>query len=198
MKKMTLTTLFIVSTFVVLGQTEATTKDGKKVLLHENGTWEYIKEEKEEPEKTVEKTSKPTTSHDCNYNKKEIDEFTGDKKIVLEPQKIAKKKYYKLYAYLARVGDQRVVYLNYYRDMGCASYDSYAIFKFADGTTAKVKHGADTDCDDYPTFIALIDNVADELKSKKLEKIRLGMSDYYDDIEIEETDYFMKNIGCLE
>ena len=42
MKKPILTlTVLVISTFSLFAQTEATTKDGKKVILNEDGTWKY-------------------------------------------------------------------------------------------------------------------------------------------------------------
>ena len=40
-KTILILTVLVISTFSLFAQIEATTKDGKKVILNEDGTWKY-------------------------------------------------------------------------------------------------------------------------------------------------------------
>lgn len=61
MKKLFISILFIVSSISIAQSAIATTEDGKRVLLRDNNTWEYIDSN---PSKTV----NPSTSSRCNLS----------------------------------------------------------------------------------------------------------------------------------
>ena len=61
-------TLLTLTTVNVFSQVEATTTDGLKVILNENGTWEYIENDK---------VTKPESEYDCSdLISTEIDKVT--------------------------------------------------------------------------------------------------------------------------
>src|SRR5690554_2707900 len=72
MKKQLLFLLaFTMSLTSAYAQIEVTTKDGKQVLLNENGTWEYVKSESDTTEKSAE-------SNDCStYVSTKTDKVIG-------------------------------------------------------------------------------------------------------------------------
>lgn len=58
---------FLLCSFYSFSQTEATTKDGRKVVLYKNGTWKYVKTSTTTP------SSVPAKSEDAQLKKEAVD-----------------------------------------------------------------------------------------------------------------------------
>ncbi len=196
MKKITITLImFFASIALTFGQNqEATTNDGKKVILKNDGTWEYtVKEEK------VEKTTSDVDLSDCKYWKNEVDEFTGDVKKYTKSQKIGKSKYSFLNMELRRFNDSYLIYARYTGDLGCVSSDSYIMIKLKNGETIKLINFGDIDCgDNAPMYFYLSKENFKKLLQSPVDKIRVRGTKYYSDIDMLKPNFFIDYLKCIK
>lgn len=218
MKKQILT-LFVCSLFsIAYSQTqEATTTEGKKIVLNNDGTWKY----KEEP--TLIETAKPTGN--CIYKTNEVDEFTKSKKLVLKEEDFIKytseelKKYYKNRDYLtcqvycAQVSELKVVYL-YWKILSKETYKTYGSIEKGTKFMVKLKNeqmiellfseydSGDTNYDyGYTTFssyIILNDEQFESLQSSEIDKIRMYWSKGYEDYPVVNSSVFINQLPCVK
>ena len=199
---------------IAISQIQTTTTDGKKVTLKEDGTWEYVIEQVQERQET--------TSFDksiCMFEKNEVDEFTGNKKITLKEEAIGKggiKGKSVLFAGYSRVGDFYYLQFRIYSDLGCVvESTSKVTLKFENGEVLDLLHIGKTDCGDYSRFLTVLippDSMGDDVwenaqrsiieqfKTLKVEKVRLQGSKYYSDYGIDGNgkNFLSKMIYCLE
>ena len=118
-----------------------------------------------------------------DLRKNVVDEFTGDIKKITEFYSVAEGVgTLKLSAF--HIGTLTGFYCYSTTDLGCCGTNSnYIIFKFSDNTTLKLdKDIADIDCSDGATSIYTLD--PSQIKGKTITKIRIQMSEYYDDLEV--------------
>lgn len=134
----------------------------------------------------------------CFYSKNEVDEFTGEIKKILKPKIIGKSKSNILKSSLALVENNYFISLTFSGDLGCVTDDSYIIIKFEDGSTQKLFNISDIDCKESPKFVTRINSVYKELEGKKIDKIRLGLSEKYADIIIDNKSFIIKSLQCLK
>ena len=189
---------------------ELKTSDGKIVILHDNGTWEY---------KIVEKLDISNIDVDCKYKKNEIDDFSGDKKlwtkaIKFGQTKLGHKTTFQLRANKSKDGNMIALAFDKFGDLGCMSQmRSNVKLKFSDGEMMELTHHSSTECRDGAEFMSIIygDSEAmqelamseedyEKLKTMKIEMIRIQGTEYYTDVTIDEDkqDYFIKYITCVE
>ncbi|MBL4656186.1 MAG: hypothetical protein JKY33_10240 [Bacteroidia bacterium] len=188
--KQLLTISLLLSFAIVFAQQEATTKDGKKVLLNEDGTWKYAS-------KKQKKKKKKDEIDFCKFKTNEIDEFTGKSNKYLSTVALCLITWNRVKANLAKMDGQYQLYLRYDSPLGCVSGDSYAILKFEDESTIRLNHAGDIDCGSYPTFIAIIDDDIEKLKSNKVIRLRLTYESH-EDFDVDQPDYFIESIKCLD
>lgn len=220
MKKIT-TTLFLVFAMVTLTfaqNQEATTADGKKVILKPDGTWEYVETETKEIET-------PTPNGDCSYRTNEVDEFTGKKKLVLNEQDFInytseelkkyykKKDYVKCQVYAAKVEETKVAYFYWtlqtkeaYKYFGSIARDSKIMVKFQDGETIELNFSksdvGDTKYDygytTYSSYVILDEESIKVLKTKPIEKVRMYWSKGYEDYPVSDANLFINQLLCID
>ena len=179
-------------------QVPATTDDGRKVILNEDGTWEYI-DNAEDEEITEEAEKECVCKYQFFINKK--DEFSGTANRRLKPVKIATSDRGKrLDAY---VGHQQTpesnvytLYLSFYENLGCMNNSSFAAIKFEDGSMLKLQHEGALDCASPMLFKADVSSHIDTFRRKKITTIRMQGTEYYSDIPLEKSDYFMDAFNC--
>ncbi|NQU67536.1 MAG: hypothetical protein HQ510_06305 [Candidatus Marinimicrobia bacterium] len=143
--------IFGISIFILslnlFSQTEATTKDGKKVILKDNGTWKYTR---------IDVVDEEVAAVSCDYSKNEIDEFTGDVLKVTKPILIGKFKRNKLYvAYQSKTdkyGKTISLIFSGFGDLKCDDENSSSIMlKFEDGEIVEL-NGYTENCGDNTEF----------------------------------------------
>ncbi len=119
----------------------------------------------------------------------EVDEFTDDVKKVTSSEVIGISKINnELTVSMARVGSIHAIYLSPSIDQGCAGgHTNNVIFLFTDGSKISLeKDLAKIDCDDYVTSIySLTENNLEKFQTIDLKKIRLSMSETYDDFTVD-------------
>ncbi len=195
MKKIT-TTLILVFAVVAItfGQDqEATTNNGKKVILKSDGTWVYAKEE------IIESPKSDVDLSDCKYWKNEVDEFTGDVKKYTKSQKIGKSKYSSLNMELRRFDDSYLIFARYTGDLGCVSSDSYIMIKLKNGETVKLINFGDIDCgENAPMYFDLSKENFNKLLQSPVDKIRVSGTEYYSDIDMLKPNFFIDYLKCIE
>lgn len=121
----------------------------------------------------------------CEYEKNQVDEFTGDKTVVTKTAILGDK----LTGYLEVLGGSTFLNLNYDGLLGCVNVESFIIIKFMDASTLNLMNLAKEDCGENPTLkVDLTSNIA-KLKIRDIEKIRISMSDGQADITIKQPDY---------
>ena len=194
MKKLTTTLIIIIASLTLtFGQNqEATTKDGKKVILKPDGTWEYTQEKIEKPNSNVDLS-------DCKYWKNEVDEFTGTVKKYTKSQIIGKSKYFYLNMELRRFDDSYLIYARYTGDLGCVSSDSYIMIKLKNGETIKLINFGKIDCgDNAQMYFDLSKENFNKLLQSPVDKIRVSGTEYYADIDMLKPNFFIDYLKCIE
>jgi hypothetical protein len=210
--------LLTITTSIAYSQTtEATTTEGKKVILKQDGTWEF----KDDSKSSVKKTFKS----DCIYRTNEVDEFTGTKKLVLEADNFVNytdeelkrffknKDYIACKAYTAKVNDLKVLY-TFWTIQTKTAFDTYGyitkgsqiIIKFVDGQTLDLKFASsdtgdsnyDRDYTTYSSYLLLDESAVELLQSSEVEKIRMYWSKGYEEYPVSNPRLFINQLPCLE
>lgn len=187
--------MLLASIALIYGQNqEATTNDGKKVILKNDGTWEYAAKEVK-----AEIIKSDVDLSDCKYWKNEVDEFTGDVKKYTKSQRIGKSKYYYLNMELRRFDDSYLIFARYTGDLGCVSSDSYIMVKLENGETIKLINFGDIDCgDNAPMYFDLSKENFNKLINSPVDKIRVSGTEYYADIDMLKPKFFIDYLKCIE
>ena len=116
-----------------------------------------------------------------NLFKNEVDEFTGEAKVITERYIVAKG-VGKLSMQVGRINDGYFMFVYSSTDLGCAGASgNYIILKFTDGTTLKLTDQSDVDCGDFSSSLFIFN--PSDFEGKTVEKIRLKKSEFYDDCE---------------
>jgi hypothetical protein len=121
---------------------------------------------------------------ECEYEKNEIDEFTGEKSVVTKVMKIGTN----LNMNASKLNGAILLKFQYIGLLGCSNIDSHIILKFMDGTTLKMANAAKEDCGENPFITADVTKLVSKLKVKNIEKIRVVYSDGQADIEVSQPD----------
>ena len=180
-------------------QTEATTKDGKKVILNENKTWEYAKTE----EKNTETKSE---IKDCNtYISIETDKVTGksttaSKKTLIISSDGGKTGFG---IFMMKISETVVLSIQAAGSGSCIDEDAKMNILFRDGTRLEVTNNGKFNCERKFTLylggqIGGTKNL-ELLKAKEIETMRVWTSKSYveKDFSSTESKQFMQTISCL-
>lgn len=168
-----------------------------------------------------------TVVSNCNFRTNEVDEFTGNTKMVLQQEKMVaytdsslikyyKKKshqYIELDVYCAKINDLYALYTywridseNSYKYFGSISSDSKIILKFTDGSTHEIKYAkydvGDANYDGkyttYSSYMVLSAEDLEILKSKEVEKIRMYWTKGYEDYPCMNGSVLVGQLKCLK
>jgi|DEB0MinimDraft_3_1074331.scaffolds.fasta_scaffold02335_5 hypothetical protein len=115
----------------------------------------------------------------------EVDDFTGDSKKATTFEQVGYNVTKLKFSFIS-INETRALFAYVTGgDLGCCgTSDSYIFFKFTDGTTMKVEDSGDIDCDETCQSLYIFNDIQWlSLTSKSVEKIRVGHSDLYDDID---------------
>jgi hypothetical protein len=129
----------------------------------------------------------------CNYKMNQIDEFTGKKEQWLTAETVCKG----IKIILAKIDS--VYLLGAYGDLGCVTSDSNLYLKFEDGTVLKLAHEFKADCNSYQVvlFCNISDDI-DDLKTKRIAKVRLTGTDRTFEGDFKNPEYIMTRLReCL-
>ncbi len=139
----------------------------------------------------------------CSYSQRcrikyiENDEFTKTTNIVMRREAISIK-YEMLRSRMIKSDSLYVLMLNYSRDIGCASSESYIILKLENGELLEFKHMSSVDCSESATFTTALNEHIDLLRKHDVIKIRYCLSNKYVDIPLTKDNYFIHQIKCLD
>ena len=191
MKKSILFICMFISTCVFSQSLKGISEEGKKVILHEDGTWEYDINVSNEISNNV---------SDCNYWKDEVDDFTGEVKKYTKSQLVGNSEESTLNIELRRFNKSYLMYVTYSGDLGCVSNSSWVMFKLLNGETVKLNDFiGDINCDDMNMFYSLTQENIDKLLKSPIEKIRVQGSENYSDIEkVKSPNFFINNFKCIK
>lgn len=193
---LTLVLLFLTS-IVLYGQTEATTKDGKKAILNNDGTWKYVEEKQ---------IKLPDNLEDCsNWIETTEDRVSGKKttgsKETLVISEDGGNSGLGIHWFLS--GKTAVLVVAAVGASGCIEAKSKINFLFKDGTRLELITNTEFNCDNRATTYFLGGfgkrSQLEELISKKIETMRVWTSksnveQNFDDIQAET---FMRTGKCI-
>jgi hypothetical protein len=200
MKKIT-TILFaiIVNLTFVFGQTqEATTTDGKKVILNSDGTWKYAEIKKD--------TAKPKTSDCSNWIETSTDKVSGTTTTGSISNLIVSTDGgttgFGIYMFNGSTGSL-VLIIQAVGAGSCIDEGAKINILFTDGTRLELASEGDFNCKGKATayFGGIFGKKKqlEELKTKKIQTMRVWTSDSYveKDFTVDNQDEFYYVINCL-
>jgi hypothetical protein len=124
-------------------------------------------------------SSKDNYDHiDCDYEKNEVDDFTGDKTTITKFKNLGEN----LSIQMQHINGKTFLNLQYIGVLGCANVESFVIFKFSDATTLKFMNLSKEDCGDNPILKIDLTNKMSIMKIRNIEKIRVTYSDGHADV----------------
>ena len=200
MKKTIFTISILVFTVLsTFAQTEATTNDGKKVILNDDGTWKYVE--------TIIEKQEPVNSSDCsNYISTEVDKVTGESIVGAKEMLIVSKDGGKngFGFYILKTDRGSIIFSIQAVGAGnCIDDDDKMNVLFRDGTRIELVNDADFNCDaKYTQYFGGVFGRKKELemfRTKEVETIRIWTSDGYveEDFNSEQSKQLLHTVDCL-
>ncbi|WP_406844412.1 hypothetical protein [Flavobacterium soyae] len=201
MKALLLTLLiFIFSNFKLIAQIEATTNDGKKIILNNDGTWKF----KESSTKKTNETD-ATTDNCSKYIVTQVDKMTGrsstsSKKILIVSKDGGKKGFG---IFLLKSDKSIILSIQAVGAGGCIDDDGKMNVLFRDGTRLELSNDGKFNCESkYTQYFGGGFAHEEELslfQTKEIETIRIWTSKSF--VEENFTDAqsieLMKSFNCL-
>ena len=203
MKKMMLTLgLAFIATLGLYAQTEATTKEGKKVILDEDGTWKYV----ETSSGDTNRTKDSTLNCDCsklvstNTDKVTGKSTIGSKNIILVLDNEGKTGFS---FYFLKSKNTLIFSTKAVGSGNCIDDDDKMLILFKDGTRTTIYNDADFNC--KAKFTIYFGGSFGKkkqlelLKTKEIETIRVWTSQSYvqRDLTPKQSKELMNTIKCL-
>lgn len=183
----------------MFGQIEATTKEGKKVLLNQDGTWKYVDNEATE-------RKLPDNPNDCsNWIETHEDKVSGNKTIAAKETLVISedggKTGFGIYWMLS--GKNPILSIQAVGAGSCIDEGAKINILFKDGTRAELINNSKFNCDGNATlyFLGVFGKrpQLEQLTSKKIETLRVWTSKSY--VEKNFDDYqaetFMRTGKCI-
>lgn len=140
-------------------------------------------------------------AQDCRYLYDQIDDFSGKRSLGLKPVRIATMDNgFFLRVDLNATGDIVFLHVPISEKYGCATYDSYIMFKLEDGTVLESRNFGKTDCGERPSLYFRLDaDMVEMLGNVPLSNIRLSTDrSLMDARKITHPTYFIENLKCLD
>ena len=201
MKKLTMTLLMVIMTMTsVFGQTqEATTNDGKKVILNFDGTWKYAETKKVSPASS--------NSSDCsNWISTETDKVSGTTSTVSKNTLIVStdggKKGFGILMMQSSKGGL-IISIKAVGAGSCIDEGAKINILFTDGSRLMLSNEGNFNCKGNSTIyfggVFGKKSQLEELKTKKIQTLRVWTSDSYieKDFSDDNQDEFYNVINCL-
>jgi hypothetical protein len=188
--------IFLLMTSCYLFSQEATTNDGKKVLLNSDGTWKYIE------------SSQNTTvvDSDCsNYIRTDTDKMTGKSSISSKSTLIISSDGGKngLGIYVMNIKESLALSIQAVGAGNCIDKGSTINILFRDGTKMQLSNANKFNCEGKTTlYFGGVFGKKDELKNlqtKEIETMRVWTSKSFveKDFTAEQSRELMQTINCL-
>lgn len=172
-------------------------------------------------------TSVDSVSYECKYSTNEIDDFTGNEKVVTKPQlfvahtdsslmkyyKRKKQQYLEIECYTGRVNDVKALYIyvtiqtkKAYEYYGALSSDSKVMFKMNNGDLVELKIASsdfgDTNYDygytTYSTYMMVDDSDIDSFINNSVDKVRVYWSKGYEDYDCDNPNLLKELFYCIK
>lgn len=121
----------------------------------------------------------------CEYEKNQVDEFTGDKTTITKSIVWAEN----LNIQVQHLNGKTFLDVQYLGALGCANVQSFVIIKFADASTLQLMNVAGEDCGENPTLKVELTDKISILKVRDIEKIRVSYSDGHVDLTVNDKKY---------
>lgn len=166
-------------------------------------------------------------TQECNYYKNEVDEFTGDTKIIMETEsfishtdssllkyyKRKKEQYLEVGVYVAKLNETYVLYFDAklqtkkaYDYYGVISKGSKIIMKLSDGSMTELiisksnfgKTDYDRGTTTYSSYCVLEESDISSLKSSNIDKVRIYWSKGYESYDCDSPGLLIKQLNCLD
>lgn len=189
----------VLTSLTAFGQTEATTNDGKKVILNDDGTWTYAE--------TIVEKDEPVNSSDCsNYISTEVDKVTGKSTVAAKEMLIVSKDGGKngFGFYIMKSDRGSIIFSIQAVGAGnCIDDDNKMNVLFRDGTRIELFNDGNFNCDaKYTQYFGDIFGKKKELKlfsTKEVETIRIWTSKSYveEDFTPEQSKQLLHTVDCL-
>jgi hypothetical protein len=199
MKKISIL-FFVLIAQISIGQIKATTEDGKKVMLSENGTWEYEKTEVET------KTDIVNSNTNCDeYSMTTVDNVTGEsstssKGTIIISQDGGKKGF----AIIAlKSGKSLILSIKAVGAGSCIDDDDKMNILFRDGMRLELSNDAKFNCDaNYTQYFGGAfgkKKQLEMLKTKEIEVMRIWTSKGFveETLTKEQSNELMHTLRCL-
>jgi hypothetical protein len=197
MKKVIFTVaLALFTTVGLFAQTEATTKDGKNVILNEDGTWKYV-------ETT---SSESTVSFECSdLISTETDKMTGKSSTAAKKTLIVSDDGGEngFGIYILKSSNSLIFSIQAVGAGGCIDDDNKMNVLFKDGTRLELVNDGKFNCDaNFTLYFGGSFGKKKELemfKTKEVETMRIWTSKSYveKDFTAEQSKQLMKTVECL-
>ncbi|WP_028873703.1 hypothetical protein [Psychroserpens burtonensis] len=189
--------VFTISTLSLIAQTEATTKDGKKVILNENGSWEYDENIKTEKSVTLDCSKLISTDTDKMTGKSS----TSSKKVLMVSKNGGKNGF----GIFLMKGSSGTIIISTQAvgAGGCIDDDDKMNVLFRDGTRMELVNNGKFNC--KSKFTLYFGNSfgkkkeLEMLRTKEIETMRIWTSKSYveEDFTPEQGKELMQTIVCL-
>lgn len=200
MKKLIFTisilTFSVLSTFA---QTEATTNDGKKVILNSDGTWKYAE--------TKTDNAEPKDNSDCSqYISTEVDKVTGKSSVAAKEMLIVSKDGGKngFGFYILKSDKGSIIFSIQAVGAGsCIDDDNKMNVLFRDGSRIELINDGKFNCDaKFTQYFGGVFGKKKELemfRTKEVETIRIWTSKSYveEDFTSEQSKQLLHTVDCL-
>lgn len=201
MKKLFLTTLiFAISTIQLIAQTEATTNQGKKVILNDDGTWKYKENE-------IIKTNEnnPSTENCSKYIVTTEDKVTGKTSTASKDMLIVSKNGGKKgFGIFLMKGEKSVIMsIQAVGAGGCIDDKAKMNILFRDGSRLELSNDGKFNCDaKYTLYFGGYfgkKKELEQLKTKEIETMRIWTSKSYveENFTNDDSKELMESLTCL-
>ena len=200
MKKLIFTiSILIFSALSTFAQTDATTNDGKKVILNDDGTWKYVETQME--------TTEPTGDSDCSsYISTEVDKMTGKSIVAGKEMLLVSKDGGKngFGIYIVKNGKRNIIFSIQAVGAGnCIDDDNEMNVLFRDGSRIELINDGKFNCDaKFTQYFGGVFGKKKELemfRTKEIETIRIWTSKSYveEDFTSEQSKQMLHTVDCL-
>lgn len=201
MRKITLCLILFFKLAIAFGQIEATTKEGKAVILNTDGTWKYA----EEGKKAAENATASTISYECkDIITDKVDKMTGESTRMMKEGILVSEDNENGFGIIAFEASGAVILKIIAAGAGSCIEDAAEMnILFRDGTRLKMVNSGKFNCEGVFTVYFGggfgRKKELEILRSREIETLRVWTSKSYveKDLSSENSKMLMASLGCL-
>ena len=202
MRKLTLCLILFLKLSIAFGQMEATTKDGKAVILNSDGTWKYAEEGKKVVENT---TATSAISYECkDIITDKVDKMTGESTRMMKEGILVSEDNENGFGIIAFEASGAVILKIIAAGAGSCIEDAAEMnILFRDGTRLKMVNSGKFNCEGvFTVYFGGGFGKRKELeilRSKEIETLRVWTSKSYveKDFSSENSKMLLSSLSCL-